>query len=63
LICYNYCGGDIMTQSNKSKATFTIDPKVLNTFNELAEDISLNKSKWVERKMKEVLKEFKKEIK
>jgi hypothetical protein len=47
----------MMTQSKKPKASFTIDFDILEAFNKLAEDRSLNKSKWIEKQMQEYLKE------
>jgi metal-responsive CopG/Arc/MetJ family transcriptional regulator len=52
-----------VAQSKKAKATYNLEPEVLEAFNKLAEEISLNRSKWIENKMRELLREHGKEVK
>lgn len=41
----------------KAKPSYTVDKEVLDKFNKVAKTKSLNKSLWVENKMKEYIEE------
>lgn len=45
------------------KANYTIADKVKSDFDKLCKELSINKSQWIENKMREFLKENEKEAK
>jgi len=40
----------------KIKKTFTLDEKVFNEFSEIADSLAINKSKFIDNKLKEFIK-------
>ena len=52
-----------MKKENKIRKTFTIDPRVFEDFRTIAEKLSISKSKYVENRIKEFIKENQKYLK
>lgn len=43
-------------KQNKIKKTFTLDKEVFDLFSELADELAINKSKFIENKIREFIK-------